>query len=63
MVNNENCGLEDECLEFLCEFPDRVPHRCRLCTDTVRFILERLKVQKATPRSESDVWRGDFYEV
>jgi hypothetical protein len=42
-MKSDDCELKDECMEFLCDFPDRVPHRCRLCTPMVKYTLERLK--------------------
>jgi hypothetical protein len=59
-MNKDDCGLERECMEFLCEFPDRVPYRCRLCTDMVRYTLARLKElredEHATIGTEVDIW-------
>ena len=59
-MKSDECGLKDECIEFLCDFPDRVPHRCSLCTPIVRYVLERLKEQKAA--KDEDIWRGNCYD-
>jgi hypothetical protein len=42
-MKSEDCELKKECMQFLCEFPDRIPYRCRLCTPMVKYTLNRLK--------------------
>ncbi len=55
-MKSEDCELKDECLEFLCEFPDRIPHRCRLCTPMVKYTLERRKELRPKVMDEKDIW-------
>lgn len=49
---SKDCELQDVCIEFLVDFPDRVPHRCSQCTPIVRFILERLRIFRDEQRNE-----------
>jgi len=60
-MKSEDCELRDECLTFLCEFPDRIPHRCRLCTPMVKFTLERIRDMHED--EHGDGWRKDVAEV
>jgi len=61
-MNKDECGLEKECMEFLCEFPDRVPYRCRLCTPLVRFVLVRIRDSNKEAQREIDRWHNGCYD-
>lgn len=55
-MKSDDCDLKNECITFLCDFPDRVPHRCSQCTPMVRYILECLKKMAPEKIDEKDVW-------
>jgi len=57
-MKSEDCGLKDECETFLVEFPDRVPHRCSLCTPIVRYVLQCLRDKD----KDSFIWNEGVFD-
>ena len=67
-MESKDCELKDACIEFLCDFPDRVPHRCSQCIPMVRHTLTKLvelyKNEHETLVSrEEDQWNNGCYDV